>query len=295
MSAVLEVKNLCKSFNQGFSPSVSVLKGLSFSLPEGSVTGFLGPNGAGKSTTFKCLFELVKRDEGEISFFGAPLSLESKAMMGFLPERPQFYEDLTAEECLLFYGRLTKPFEAPALKKRIHELLKKTGLYEKRRQKLKTFSKGMLQKVGLIQAFLPNPRLIILDEPFSGLDPEGRFYVAELIEEARAQGLTVFFSSHILQDVERVCDRLVILREGEIVFEGDFSELPWQMGESRHILYLREGKRLRMEVSSAAAAASALKKILSEGGMILSVHTKGCDLETAYMGMASGKKPEGGA
>lgn len=288
MKPVLEARGLCKSFRRGgFSPSIPVLKGLSFALPESSVTGFLGPNGAGKSTAFKCLLGLAKRDAGEVRFFGAPLAPRAKAKIGFLPEQPQFFEELSAWEQLLYLGRLSQPSESEALKKRISHLLKKAGLFARRHQRLKAFSKGMIQKIGLIQAFLCDPQILILDEPFSGLDPEGRFFAADLIEGARRQGRSVLFSSHILQDVERACDRLVIIQEGRIVFQGGFSELP-HLGESRQILYLLKGKRLMHESSSLEECQSALRKILAQKGEILSVQTKAGDLEAAYMKLASG-------
>ena len=206
-----------------------------------------------------------QKDGGEVKFFGAPLSPRAKAKIGFLPEQPQFFGELSAWEELLYLGRLSQPSETEALKQRISHLLKKAGLFARRHQRLKTFSKGMIQKVGLIQAFLSDPQILILDEPFSGLDPEGRFFAADLIEGARRKGRSALFSSHILQDVEKACDRLVIIHEGEIVFQGLFSDLPY-MGESRQILYLLKGKRLKAEALGLEECQSALKKILNSGG-----------------------------
>ena len=283
MEFVLEVRNLHKGFKQNFwSPYTPVLKGVDFTIPKGSVTGFLGSNGSGKTTTFKCLLNLIKKDKGEVLFFGSPLSSPTKSLIGFLPENIQLYGDLTAEECLLFLGQLNKSFHAVDLKDRIHKLLKQVDLYSVKDQKLKTFSKGMMQKIGLIQSLIPASQFVILDEPFSGLDPDGRFYIYQMIEDMKKEGLTVFLSSHILQDVERVCDRLIVLREGSVLFEGDFSQLPLIEEESRNILYIQNGQKQNLSVSHQEQCQKELKNILSKGGVILSVSPQGSPLERVY-------------
>ena len=282
MDNVIEVKDLYKSFKKNFwSSSNTVLKGLSFSVPKGSVTGFLGANGSGKTTTFKCLLELIKRDQGFVHFFGAHLSLKSRSRIGFLPERPNFYEDLTAQECLLFYSSLSRPL-SESLKLQIEQGLKKMDLYEWRNKRLKTFSKGMLQKVGILQALVHEPDLLILDEPFSGLDPESRFSVAELLEQMIQKGCTLFLSSHIFQDIERVCDRLLILKQGEVVFEGDFANLQEADSGRQNILYLLKGKKQSLTVSSQEESQKELKRLLAEGAVILSLQSEGGNLERKY-------------
>ena len=226
MKHVLRVRNLSKSFKKNFWSSPQfILKDLSFSILKGSVTGFLGPNGSGKTTAFKCLFRFLKKDSGEIQFFEQELFTDKmKQRIGFLPEHPQFYQDLTAEELLLFYGKLTQPScSHSSLKKRVHQLLKEVDVYFFKDQKIKTFSKGMVQKIGVVQAYLSQPEFVVLDEPFSGLDPEGRFYVSSLIKKMHQEGGSVFFSSHSLQDVKHLCDQLVILQKGKTLFEGDIA------------------------------------------------------------------------
>ena len=290
MSKVLEVKDLKKSFKRhSWSSRCLVLKGLSFSLPKGSALGFLGANGSGKTTSFKCLLELIKKDSGEVLFFGEPLSLKSRARIGFLPERPQFYEELTAKECLYFYSSLSKAL-SPAVKAKIKEGLKKLGLYEWRNKRLKTFSKGMLQKVGILQSLVHEPDLLILDEPFSGLDPESRFSLIELLKQINQEGCSLFLSSHIFQDVERVCNHLLILKEGEAVFEGDFSQLKGMSSGRQSILYLLNGKKQDITVSSQEECQQKLKSLLSKGAVILSLQSAGGDLEQKYKDLMKASK-----
>ena len=218
MQSIIEVKNLKKSFKKDFfSKKKLVLKDLSFSISKGSVVGFLGANGSGKTTTFKCMLNLIKKDSGEILFFNSELSIKTKSLIGFLPERTQTYEDLTAVEYLLFLSQISKPFDKKNLLKKIHELLLKLDLDEVKHQKLKTFSKGMKQKVSFIQALLPDPEILILDEPFSGLDLDGRDQVISVIEELKSKGITILVSSHILQDLEKICDQFLVLKEGSVL------------------------------------------------------------------------------
>ena len=283
--SALEVIDLHKSFPVGFwSVPKKVLKGVQFSVPEGSLTGFLGANGSGKTTTFKCLFNLIKKDQGEIKVFGkTDLSPETKSSMGFLPEHPRFCEDLTAEELLLFFGTLTHPSHSISLKERVHKLLKEFNMYEYRNGKLGTFSKGMIQKVGIIQALVSEPALLILDEPFAGLDPESRQTVMSWIEKIhREKGVTVCFSSHIFQDIERVCDRLIIIKEGQLVFEGNFVDFQKEKSGRQNILYLLKDQKHSLLVSSQEECQKELKRLLSEGAVILSLQSEGGDLEQRY-------------
>jgi len=290
MESVLEVKNLYKSFKKNFwSPRSLVLKDLSFSVPQASAVGFLGANGSGKTTTFKCILELIKKDSGEVRFFGNFLSSQIRSRICFLPDRPQFYEDLTGEECLYFYGSLNEPL-SPALKQRIEEGLKKLGLYKWRHKRLKTFSKGMLQKIGILQSLIHEPDLLILDEPFSGLDPESRFMVAEMIEQRLQNGCSLFLSSHIFQDIERVCDRLLILREGEVIFEGGFADFQQTQPTRQNIVYLLNGKKYNLLVFSQEESQKELKRLLFEGAVVLSLQSEGGNLEQKYKELMREKK-----
>ena len=227
---VLEVQDLKKRFRNHFwSAEQEILKGLDFTVPQGSVTGFLGPNGAGKTTAFKCLFRLIKRDTGNIRFFGeSDWTSALKSRLGFLQENPSFYEETTLRETLLFLGRLSlsaRRTRKEILEKRAEFLMEKLGLLQEADKPLRSFSKGMTQKAGLLQAFIHSPDFAILDEPFSGLDPEGRAAAFSLIEDMKREGRTVLLSSHILPDMERLCGRLLILKEGRIVFQGTKEDL----------------------------------------------------------------------
>ncbi|HMN69015.1 MAG TPA: ABC transporter ATP-binding protein, partial [Bdellovibrionales bacterium] len=169
---ILDVENLRKSYSRGFIPRrTEVLKGLSFSVPAGLVTGFLGANGAGKTTTMRCVLGLDYADSGKIEFFGGPLDAAARKRLGFLPERPYFYEHLSGVEFLTFYAQLTANWTRADLRARILNLLRRVDLEFAKDRPLRTYSKGMLQKIGLAQALIHEPELVILDEPMSGLDP----------------------------------------------------------------------------------------------------------------------------
>ena len=222
----LEIKNLKKSFRSNFAVKVyHILKGIDITVEKGEIYGFLGPNGAGKTTTMKCILGIIFPDSGEISILGQPANrAESRRNVGFLPEHPYFYDYLTAEELLLFTGML---FSLPKKKilERSRELIELVGLKNKRDLKLKKYSKGMIQRVGLAQALVHDPDFIILDEPFSGLDPIGRKELRDIILSLKNAGKTIFFSSHILQDMELMVDRVGIIMDGEIKKQGKLSDL----------------------------------------------------------------------
>ena len=279
----LRVEKLSKSFRKHFwSAQTPVLKELSFGLPQGTATGFLGANGSGKSTTFKCLLSLLKKDSGEVFFKAQPLQFEDFSQIGFLPEQPRFYEELTAQECLYFYIGLKAPLTTK-LKDKIHEGLKKLDLYAYKDKALKTFSKGMLQKVGVLQSLIPSSELLILDEPFSGLDPESRFVVAELLEQELQQGTTLFLSSHIFQDVEKICDRLLLIKQGSLIFEGDFSSFRNKQSQARKkILYFLNDKKQSCICPSEKQAQEKLQSLLKQGAVILSLQSEGQNLEDQY-------------
>ena len=216
-SAVIEISGLVKSFkgHLGLGRKVAV-SGLDLSVGRGEIFGLLGPNGAGKTTTLKAMIGLLRPDAGSVRLFGRPPSdVSARARIGFLPENPYFYDYLTAPEFLDFYGRL-HGFGRAERRRRVEATLERVGLDAGRSQALRKFSKGMVQRLGLAQAILHDPDLVILDEPMSGLDPIGRRDVRDLILELREAGKTVFFSSHILQDAELICDRVGIVVEGRL-------------------------------------------------------------------------------
>lgn len=221
MEAIV-VERLTKTFTPMWPwlKATTVLSDVSLTVKQGEIFGFLGHNGAGKTTTMKILLGLLRATSGKVELLGAPAGeVAVHARIGYLPEAPYFYDYLTADEFLTFYGRLAK-LSSSTICSRVPELLKRVGLQEARHRQLRKFSKGMLQRIGLAQAMIHDPELIILDEPMSGLDPMGRKEVRDLILSLRDQGKTVFFSTHILSDVEMICDRVGILAKGKMLSVG---------------------------------------------------------------------------
>jgi ABC-2 type transport system ATP-binding protein len=226
MDTVLRIENLHKSFKTGFIPKRKrILKGLSLEVQGGEIFGYLGPNGAGKTTTIKCILGLIFPDAGRIEIFGHPhLSLKAKEKIGFLPENPYFYDYLTATEFLRFYSDITL-VKREDRQRQIDRLLDMVGLKQATDLQLRKFSRGMLQRIGLAQALINDPSLVLLDEPLGGLDPLGRKEMRDVIVRLKEEGKTVFLSSHILQDIEMICDRVAILVEGEIINQGPLQDL----------------------------------------------------------------------
>jgi ABC-2 type transport system ATP-binding protein len=236
------------------------LDGLSLSVQQGEIYGFLGPNGSGKTTTLKILMGLMQATSGGAEILGKPLGdVQVRHRIGFLPESPYFYEYLTAEEFLAFYGHLAG-LERAELGRKITQLLDLVGLAEARTRQLRKFSKGMLQRVGLAQALIHDPELVVLDEPMSGLDPVGRKQVRDLILSLRDQGKTVFFSTHIIPDVEMICDRVAIVVKGKLLAEGRVDELV-NPGHAQSVEVVCEG----IKAGEVAAIASVATRVLQRG------------------------------
>jgi ABC-2 type transport system ATP-binding protein len=222
----IQTKGLNKVYLSGFWNRKFVgLKDLDLTVNRGEVFGFVGPNGAGKTTTMKILVGLQSATKGEASIFGIDhRNPESKRSVGFLPERPYFYSHLSARELLRFYGRLFN-MGGSALEARINELIERVDLVKFADLPLRSYSKGMLQRAGIAQALINRPELIILDEPMSGLDPMGRKLIRDVIFEESERGCTIFFSSHILTDVEQICDRIGLIVRGELRAVGSMEQL----------------------------------------------------------------------
>jgi ABC-2 type transport system ATP-binding protein len=223
----IEILGLEKTYMVGFwrKRPKRALQPLRLTVEEGEIFGFLGPNGAGKTTTLKLLMGLVFPTAGTARILGREwIDPEVKAQIGFLPEQPYFYDYLTAHELLDYYGQLSG-VDAQDRKRRIEEVLARVGLTDIKGLQLRKFSKGMLQRVGIAQAILHNPKLVFLDEPMSGLDPLGRREVRDLMEQLKQEGKTVFFSTHILSDAEALCDRVAIIHKGELRGVGAVEEL----------------------------------------------------------------------
>jgi len=223
--AALAVIDLCKSFRSGFlKRRQRGIEGVSFTVPRGTAFALLGHNGAGKTTTINCILDLVHPDGGDVRIMGVDHRLrESRACVGYLPERPYFFEHLTGYELLGFYADL---LDLPRSQRtrRISEVLARTGMTAHAKRRLRKFSKGMLQRIGLAQTLLGDPDVLILDEPMSGLDPMGRREVRELLIELKEQGKTIILSSHIVPDVEMIADSVGILREGHLVATHNLRE-----------------------------------------------------------------------
>jgi len=214
---MITINGISKQFRDGITARrVTALQDLDLQVQTGEIFGFLGPNGAGKSTTMKILLDLISPDTGSASIMGKDVrDPETRRHVGYLPENPYFYDYLTAEE-LLWFGGKASGMASALLHQRINELLEKVDLSGSRRRQLRSYSKGMVQRAGLALALIHDPDVAILDEPMSGLDPIGRKMVGDLIVELKAQGKTVFFSSHILADIERFCDRVGIIIGGRL-------------------------------------------------------------------------------
>ena len=259
---VIEISGLSKDYSVGFwrKRPFRALHQLSLQIERGEVFGFLGPNGAGKTTTLKLLTGLIFPTEGTATILGHPVGEpETFLHMGYLPEQPYFYDYLTAEELLDYFARFF-PLPPAERKRRRDTVLEQVGLAEFRHRPLRKFSKGMLQRVGIAQAVLHGPEIVLLDEPMSGLDPVGRREVRDLILQLKAEGKTVFFSTHILSDAEALCDRVAVLNRGRLVGVGRISEL----------VEPRTGYEVVLECSSPEALpkleALATKPLFASGG-----------------------------
>jgi len=285
---LIAVEGLEKTFRIGFTrKKVAAVQGISFSVAEGDIFGFLGPNGAGKTTTIKMLTGLIAPSGGQAKLFGHSLpSAAARKNIGFLPENPYIYPFLTPLEFVELCGRLSG-LRGRALRDRAKYVLERTGVWYAADRPARRLSKGMLQRAALAAALVADPALLILDEPMSGLDPVGRKEVKDLIIEERAAGRTIFFSTHILGDVETLCDRVTIMRKGKIVVAGKLDDLLSRNSQQVGLVladasdeltaYCRQqegwavdhiGGRLRITVPNPAASAELLNKAVHDGARV---------------------------
>jgi ABC-2 type transport system ATP-binding protein len=267
MTTAIEIENLTKDYEVGFlrKKRVRALDGLSLKVERGEIFGFLGGNGAGKSTTMKLLMRLIYPTAGAARIMERDIEdVSMHARIGYLPEHPYFYDYLTAREFLIYCAELFG-YSKPECRERASRLLELVHLDAKSWDKqLRKFSKGMLQRVGLAQALVNDPEVVFLDEPMSGLDPIGRREVRDLIASLRAKGTTVFFSSHVLSDIEVLCDRAAVLRRGRLAHVGRLEDLRRAAGDDR-----------ALEITVAGADAAQLQNALASVGGALVVSTPG--------------------
>jgi ABC-2 type transport system ATP-binding protein len=253
----IRTENLTKKYNLGWRRGrFLALEKLNLTVREGEVFGLLGPNGSGKSTTLKCILDLVAPTEGAAWIFDVPATkVESRLHVGFLPENPYFYRYLTGAETLEFYGRLCG-IRGGALRKRIDELIELVGLAKARDRRLAGYSKGMLQRIGLAQALVHDPKLLLLDEPTAGVDPIGSRDIRDLILQLKKMGKTVLLSSHLLSQVQDVCDRIAVLNLGQMILEGAVNQL---ISDQRRLSFTVEDlpAEARAKIEDAARAAGA--------------------------------------
>ncbi len=226
MTSAISIEDLTKDFPLGFGHlKLRAVEDLSLEIADNQVFGLLGPNGSGKSTTIKVILGLLAPTRGTCGIFGTPSAeVSSRRDVGFLPEAPYFYRYLTGFELVRFFGRICQ-VEKSKLNDRVHEVIEWVGLKEAAHRRVGTYSKGMLQRIGLAQALVHDPRLVILDEPTAGVDPVGSAEISSLILKLKEQGKTIILCSHLLGQVEDICDRIAILNRGKLILEGELRDL----------------------------------------------------------------------
>jgi ABC-2 type transport system ATP-binding protein len=299
---LISVDQLRKEFRQGFfMRRVVAVKRVSFEVERGDIFGFLGPNGAGKTTTIKILTGLIKPSGGTARLFGEQVpSATTRARLGFLPESPYIYPYLTPLEFVELSGRLSG-MKSRLVRQRARQVLDQVGIGYAAERRVGRLSKGMLQRTGLAAALVADPELLILDEPMSGLDPVGRKEVRDLILDERKKGRTIFFSTHILSDVETMCDRVTILRRGEVVVSGRLAELLKRevrridvtlAAASEELLssfeaekhaIRRVGERVTVEVEGEALLSGVLERALRAGARVVEVAPRHESLEELFV------------
>jgi ABC-2 type transport system ATP-binding protein len=310
--AAIEIENLTKDYPYGFLhlKKKRSLEGLTMQVEGGEVFGFLGPNGAGKSTTIKLLVGLIFPDAGSASILGKPITdIEMHRDIGYMPEQPYFYDYLTAAEVLDYFARF-HDLTAVDRSERVARMLKKVGLETARKIQLRKYSKGMLQRVGLAQAILHDPKVVILDEPMSGLDPIGRREVRDIILELKREGRTVLFSTHILSDAEMLCDRVGVIVGGKLRGVGAPGEMVGMKAQGMEILFelpgvgssaaaviakaTKTGDRYRLQVPEEELYA-ALEQLGGAGAKILSVAQVKASLEEYFMHLIEADRAQAAA
>lgn len=310
MRTVLEAVGVDQYFRSGFwLKRVQVLQGVNLIVPEKSVFGFLGANGAGKTTLIHLITGLRKPTSGHVKVFGFEASsIEAKAKIGYLPERPYFYEHLTGEGVLSYFGALAG-MSSSHIKSRIPAVLASVGMTDARKIELKKYSKGMLQRIGIAQALIHDPEFLVLDEPMSGLDPLGRKEIRELILQLSQEGRTIFFSSHVIPDVEAICDQVALIQKGKLLGCGPIgqflaqgplqTEIGFQdasitgLSKWKEFVSIREmSNGYRAIVSGQEAVSQVLAKLLKHKAQILWVNPIRSSLEDLFLESRKSEPPK---
>lgn len=274
MTPAINIENLTKDFPFGFrSLKLRAVENLSLQVSDNQIFGLLGPNGSGKSTTIKVILGLLNPTRGKCEIFGVPSDrVQSRADVGFLPEAPYFYRYLTGFEMVKFFAKVCG-VDKKVLVDRCHEVIEWVGLREAAYRRVGTYSKGMLQRIGLAQALVHDPRLIILDEPTAGVDPVGSAEISALILKLKEQGKTILLCSHLLGQVEDICDRVAILNRGQLILEGEL-----------HELVRRKGLQSLVVENLSSSAQEAVRKVLAdEGAKLVAVEQPQSSLDRVFL------------
>jgi len=305
---MIQVKNLSKIYTKGFIPrKTEALKDINFEIDRGEIFGYLGPNGAGKTTTIKILLNLIFPSGGKAFIRGIDVTgVESRKRVGFMPDHPYFYDYLTAGEFLDYCGKLFL-YDRKKRKELIDDLLELVGILKHKDLQIRKFSRGMMQRLGIAQALINDPEILILDEPLSGLDPVGRRELKDIIRHQKEKGKTIFFSSHILADAEDLCDRIGILVEGSLKYIGEIGEIANRNVEFYEITACINGFEsyeplksdfavqnlgdniIKVKVKEEKIVSGIAKKILNNGGTIMSIVPKRKSLEDIFIEETIGK------
>ncbi len=279
----IEISNLVKTFAGKKRTLVSALQGISMDIGQGEVFGFLGPNGAGKSTTIKCLMGLIKPTAGSATIMGEPIgSVASRMNVGFLPENPAFYDYLSAEEYLLFVGS-TFGMDKTLLAQRTEETLNLLELQDARKRPMRGYSKGMVQRVGLAQTLIHDPAVYILDEPMSGLDPIGRALVKDIILGLKKRGKSVFFSTHITDDVEKVCDRVAVINKGQLQVVDSVENILQRGVEGYTVCFVTSDGSKEELVIDKSALQGVIQLAVEQGKKIEKIEPRRKDMEAFFL------------
>jgi ABC-2 type transport system ATP-binding protein len=285
MNSVIRVEDVKKDYYVGLKATkVEALKGVSFEIPTGSVTCFLGPNGSGKSTFIKIATDLVRPTSGQVYFFGNSTYNQARSRIGFVPEKPTFPGFLTPLELLGFVGAISKGFK----KDKIEETLHSVDLFYAKDRPCGGFSKGMNQRLALAQALLSEPDLLVLDEPFNGLDPDSRINSVEILRSYAQKGKSIFLTSHLLEDVQKVCDYLIVIKDGNLRYKGDVQSLLKTTTFSLDYKSSQTGELLNLKVHEAELS-STLKSLLEQGHKIWNLRPDNQELTDIYKMLLEGK------